>query len=125
MASVMLSGVYLAPVSDLADVLVLNAAVSLAGASGVRGEIRTYAGGVTRLITRAGSVKTATVEVKRASRTTREQLAEWAGVLLLLRDGRGRCIYGSFLSVDEGENAGLPVCDLSLTFTEITTSVEV
>jgi len=125
MTMIVLTGVYLAPVSDLSDILVLNAALELSGVSGVMGEFRPYAGGVWKLIRRTGRIKGASVSVTRASRVTREQLALWAGETLLLRDGRGRCLYGSFLSVDEGENTGLPFCDLSFAFNEITTSVEV
>jgi hypothetical protein len=122
MTQITLSGVYLAPVSDLSDLLILNAGVKLTGASGVVGEFRRYAGGVTRLIQRTGGTKTATVTATRVSRTTREKLAGWVGVTLLLRDGRGRCIYGSFLSIDEGENPGPAYCDVSFAFNEITTS---
>ena len=125
MASVTLYGVWLAPVSDLTDTLVLNGGTTAAGTVGVQGDFRRYAGGRVRLIRQAGQDESVAVSVSHVSRTTREQLNAWAGETLLLRDGRGRLVFGTYLAVDATENPGLPYCDLSLTFTEITTTIEV
>jgi hypothetical protein len=125
MTSISLTGVWLSPVSDPTDVLTLNRGVSVSDSAGVRGDFRPYAGGRVRLISRAGSVKSVQVSVMHADRTTREALDALTGVPLMLRDGRGRLVFGSYLSLEVEEQQGLPYCDLSFTLTEITIPVEV
>ena len=122
MASVQLQGVYLARVADLSTTLRLNAGVEIASAETVRGGFRNYAGGRVRLITMPGRDRRVTVSARRIDRATREQLTAWAGQLLLLRDGRGRKMYGAFLEPSFTEQQGLPFCSAALTFVEVTRS---
>lgn len=126
MAYVTLQGVYLAPVDDYSLQTVLNAGVQpLSDRSGVLGEFRRFDGGRVRLITQAGSERGLAVAVSYANRTTRELLDTWKGKTLLLRDGRGRLVFGSFLTLEVTEQVGLPYCDIAFEFVEITTSSEV
>jgi hypothetical protein len=125
MSHVDLTGVYIAPVSSLSTLTILNAGVTLSEGYGVPGDFRRYAGGRMRLVTRVGSSTSVSVAITHADRTTREALAALAGQTILLRDGRGRAIYGSFLALDVQESQGLPYCDLAFTLNEITTDVEV
>lgn len=119
MATVTLRGIYLAPIADLTDVLHLNAGVELSDGPDARAEGRRYAGGRVRLIGRVGKDRGLAVRARRIDRATREQLDEWAGVPLLLRDGRGRKVYGFYSAPQFTEQPGLPVCDVALTFVEI------
>lgn len=126
MAYVTLTGVYLAPVDDYTLQTVLNAGVQpLSDRTGVIGEFRRFAGGRVRLITQSGTERGLAVTVSRATRTTRELLDSWKGQTLLLRDGRGRLVFGSYLTLEVTEQVGLPYCDLAFEFVEITTDVEV
>lgn len=125
MSSIDLTGVYIAPASSLSTLTILNAGVNVSAVSGVVGDFRRYAGGRTRLITRVGTDHSVNVSITHASRATRETLTALAGQTVLLRDGRGRLVYGSFLALDVKEAQGLPYCDLGFTLTEITTDVEV
>lgn len=119
MASVSLRGVYLAPVAAPSDLLRLNASVELSEVRSLPGGFRRGANGRTRLIRRAGSDRQLQVSVRRADRATRERIKDWSGLLLLLRDGRGRKVYGSYLDPKFSERPGLPVTDITLTFVEL------
>ena len=125
MAEVALQGLYLAPLSDYTEQIVLNAGVTLSESGGPRGEVRIYAGGRLRRVTRAGRPKSTPVRIAYTDRATRETLESWEGVTLMLRDGRGRLIFGSFLPLAVEEVPGLPYCHLSFTFDALTHSVEV
>lgn len=120
MASVTLQGIYLAPVSDLSNVLHLNAGAGLSESSNARAEARAYAAGRIRRVKRVGKDRTLALTARRIDRTTREQLDSWAGELLLLRDGRGRKVYGFYAQPQFAEQPGLPVCDVSLAFVQVT-----
>jgi hypothetical protein len=119
MASVNFRGIYLSRVTDLSDVLRLNATVGLSEARSIPGSFRRGANGRTRLIRRAGLDRSMSVSIGRADRTVRAVLEQWAGELLLLRDGRGRKVYGSYLSPQFAEKPGLPFTAISLTFVEL------
>lgn len=119
MATVTLRGVYLARVSNLADLLVLNAGVTVAGVESKRGEFRTYAGGRVRLITKAGRGRTVQVSAAHTDRPTRERLNAWAGELLLLRDGRGRKMYGSYLELAAADQPGPGLCTVTFAFVAV------
>jgi hypothetical protein len=125
MASIQLYGVWIAPADDLGDQLVLNAAVSLTGSKARAGEVRTYADGRQRLILGAAAPAGASVSAARVDRTTREWLDSHIGDLMLLRDGRGRLLWGSYLALDAEEQPGLPYSSLSFDFLEVSHSVEV
>lgn len=125
MSQITLQGVYIAPVSSLSTLTILNAAVNVSAVPGVLGDFRRYAGGRIRLITRVGTDHSVSVSITHADRATRETLTALAGQTILLRDGRGRCVYGSFLTLDVQETQGLPYCDLGFTLSEITTDVEI
>lgn len=90
-------------------------------AAGVDGEVRTYAGGRRRVITSARKSATYPVTLQLLSDAEVEQLKVWRGRVLLLRDGEGLRVWGSYMALDvtsywdpEG-----PVSDVSLTFTAV------
>ena len=81
------------------------------------GQVRTYAGGRLRLVTTAGVARTAAV--------TRDQI-NWlqsvVGQTVLVRDDRGRKIWGTFLTPKVTENQHNGNGDVTLTINEITYS---
>lgn len=116
MSQLNLQGVFLHRVAEPAVFVRLNAGVTVAGSNTVRGEFRTYAAGRVRLVTRPGRSRMVEVAARRVDRPTRETLDDWAGQLLLLRDGRGRKVYGSYLEAAVVEQPGQAFCDLSFEF---------
>jgi hypothetical protein len=126
MASIAFEGCFLAPVSDLSDTTYLAAALGVAGQNSKRGEIRMYAGGRTRLVTRPGTVESVNVTVKNTTQANRAAIEALVGELILYRDGRGRKIYGAIFNVSATELTGSQeLCDLSFTVTSVTHSEEV
>jgi hypothetical protein len=120
MASITLQGVYLAPVTDLSDTLRINAGAQVSESPDARAEGRRYSAGRVRMVKRVGKDRQVPLSFRRIDRATREQLDEWSGTLLLLRDGRGRKLYGFYSTVSFQEQPGLAFCDASLTFTRVT-----
>lgn len=129
MASIDITAVVLAPVSDLSDQLVFshdqNMGVEVREANQIPSEHCLTAGGRTRHIIEEGDVETVTVEVGYATRTEREALKDLRGQLLLYRDYRGRCWFGMVSSVPVRERPGPQTCDLEFTFERDTYDIEV
>ena len=86
------------------------------------GEVRTYAGGRLRLVTTAGIARTATVTIVEASRDQINWLQSVTGQLVLIRDDRGRKIWGTFLNPKVTENQHNSYGDVTLIVNEITYS---
>jgi hypothetical protein len=125
-ASIELTGIWLALLSDLAIQLHFTK-VELDNPQGqVPGDFRLYANGVVRLMTSVGKLRSVPVKLHGVSRTDRETLEDWQGQLMLYRDSRGRILYGSFLDLGGPDKRGSEgLADLSFTFTAITHSPEV
>ena len=88
------------------ELLGSNSAPSRSQSFGVKGEIRTYAGGRQRAIGTigmSGSWKFTLVEL---TQTNVETLKTWmsSGVTVLARDHRGQSMYGTFFDVGFSEN---------------------
>lgn len=64
------------------------------------GEVRSYAGGRRRVITNARTAATFPLTLQWLTTADVDQLMAWRGRLLLLRDGLGRRIFGTYLSLD-------------------------
>jgi hypothetical protein len=122
-AAVHLAGVYLARIADLGTVLRLNRGVALEEGGGRRARQSVGANGRLRLIRRPGVNRPLTVKASRVDRRTRELLYVWEAQEALLRDGRGRVVFGFYVEPDIVELPGLPVCDVTLRFQPL--SVEV
>jgi hypothetical protein len=76
MASISFGGVYLAPATDLSDTLYLENAIGFTGRKRKSGEVREYAGGRLRLITRSGESNLSTVKAQHMEREDRVILHE-------------------------------------------------
>ena len=125
MASVTLSGVHLAPVSDYTKQIIVNAGVAVEQSGGIRGEARVRAGGRIQFVKQAGKVRGWSVSFPRVSRTVKETIEGWEGELLLIRDGHGLLAFGTFVQPQITSLTGLPFFEIAFAFTEITHSIEV
>ena len=85
-------------------------------------EVRRYAGGRVRAVTRPGTTKELSLSFEHADRSDMHQLEDWIGSTVLYRDPRGRRLWGVFGAVDEGELPGVgeDTVNVNLTFTQTT-----
>lgn len=122
MASIRLDTVLLGPVDDLTSQVRLDVA-SLRERDGKAGEVRTYANGRRRHVARAGRQRTVTVQAEvLRNRVLLHSLRSWEGQTVLLRDPRGRKVYGVFFDLEIDENITADLATVSLTLTETTFS---
>lgn len=114
---------FLAPVSDLSDTLSLGQYEESA-TNGARTEVRTYAGGRRRLVSRPGATLQVSVAYRFVLRADYQSLLDLLGQVVLFRDQRGRQVFG-VLSDVSGRETFVPadrVEDVSFTITEVTYS---
>lgn len=124
MASVTFGRLWLNPADDLAAGRSFRLHEITAGPS-LEGEFNRYAGGRIRLITRAGGAKqTHQVKLKHCDRAAIDQLEDWIGRVLLVRDPDGRRFFGAYLQMPVEERI-IRTGDVSLTFTEVTVNESV
>jgi hypothetical protein len=85
-------------------------------------DVRRYAGGRVRSVTRPGTTKQLSLSFELADRADMLQLEDWIGTTVLYRDPRGRRLWGVFGAVDEGELPGVgeDTVNVNLTFSQIT-----
>lgn len=128
MASVNLDYLYLHDANDEPTFLALDLD-SLTATPTKQGSIRRLASGRRRAVLREGSDDPLEVGVEQVSRADRETLASWVreGRLILLRDPRGRALWGHAfaLNVEEMPLAPDEAANLTFTFETITHSEEV
>ena len=87
------------------------------------GEVRTYAGGRLRLITRAGIARSYVLTLPACSRDQITWLETNAGQLMCVRDDRGRKIRAAYFEVPVDEIPTDPTLgDIVLTLSEVTFS---
>lgn len=85
-------------------------------------DVRRYAGGRTRSVTRPGVKKQLNLAFELAARDDMHTLEDWIGKTVLYRDPRGRRLWGVFGAVDESEIPGASgdVVNVNVTFQETT-----
>lgn len=88
------------------------------------GDVRVYANGRLRTITRA--VRRQTISITLVDVTTEEVdlLDSWMGALTMYRDPRGRLLFGSYFSLDVTEYKDGSGFSASFTIAEVTHSIE-
>jgi hypothetical protein len=127
MAVVSLTDLWLHDAADLSDFVTLEVS-ELVEVPAIEAPIRRYASGVLRMV-RSGEVQHSyAVLCRLPSRSAVDQLREWAGQLLMLRDPLGRKRFGRFEEATFRELAMRDtdiVYEVELTFDEITHSEEV
>lgn len=89
-------------------------------------EVRRYAGGRVRAVTRRGRTKRLNLNFELAERADLEQLEEWIGEVVMFRDPLGRLVFGVYGAVEGGEIPGTDgtVLKVNLTLDEVTYSIE-
>ena len=110
---------------NLASDLTQSITMVLTGESDVTSrpvDVRRYAGGRVRSVTRPGTTKLLSLSFELADRADMYQLEDWLGSTVLYRDPRGRRLWGVFGAVDEGELPGVgeDTVNVNLTFTQTT-----
>ena len=110
---------------NLASDLTQSITMVLTGASDMTSrpvDVRRYAGGRVRSVTRPGTTKLLSLSFELADRADMYQLEDWLGTTVLYRDPRGRRLWGVFAAVDEGELPGVgeDTVNVNLTFTQTT-----
>ena len=125
MASISITDAWIGPVSALSTQIQIGAA-SITGGNSKSGAIMHYAGGRTRLVTRPGTVESVQVSTIPTSKTIRDALDDLVGELILIRDHRGRKVYGAMFNVRADEVKGSShLCKLSFAVSSVTHSEEV
>jgi hypothetical protein len=86
------------------------------------GEFRPYAGGRIRVITSARKMATFPLTMQLLSDADVALLESWQGQVVLLRDGEGRRVWGSYLAgdVESFYDAAGTLNNMALTFTAVT-----
>lgn len=110
----------IAPVSDLSDVLLLGSDSETVDVSSTVG-VRRYAGGRDRVVSSPGQSSQVSIMASYITRADYLALLNLVGVLVLVRDVRGRRIWGVIGSVS-GSEAVTDFVTASFTLTSATVS---
>lgn len=89
----------------------------------VPGEVRVYAQGRRRIITRTGSAQTLTATLRQVTSAELDTLEDWRGDLLMLRDHRGRLVFGTFFDMAVTDYTDRSGYDVAITFQQVTTTL--
>ena len=122
MTTLVLTHVAIAPASDPSNILFL-AQYSEGQTTAVPAEVRRYAGGRDRVITGPGSTTSITMAFRYMTRADLTSLEALIGQLVIVRDQRGRRIWGVIAGVTASEwLAADRLEDVSVTHTSSTYS---
>jgi hypothetical protein len=88
-------------------------------------ETRRLAGGRFRAITTLGVRRSQTFGLRDISLAEAQMLEDWIGQLVLIRDNRGRKMFGTYAEVQYVDNMSVNYYDVSLVVTEVTYSESV
>jgi hypothetical protein len=99
---------------------IASPSIGNASASGVEGEVRTYAGGRQRYIGKAGTGGTIDRTLRLLTVTQVEKLESWCGQTVLVRDYRGQHWWGVFSKVTRIAVKGTSKYDASFTLSLVT-----
>jgi hypothetical protein len=123
MTTLTLDKVAVAPVSDLSAVVFLPQTTETF-VDAIPSEVRIYAGGRRRAVTRPGASRNITLTLRQLDRDDYDTLAGYRGQVMLVRDQRGRAVYGVFSSINGAVERDRPtlVMDVTVAFSEVTVS---
>lgn len=122
MASVALRTLWLNDAADLTDALSLPGMSSLSVASQAPGAVRRMANGRLRSVSRAGQARTVDATFDACTRAEIAWLDAHVGRIVLIRDDRGRKLFGIYYEVPVDEHQYDDQGDVNLTLTEVTFS---
>ena len=122
MTELALTDTIIAPVSDLTDTLTIGQYAEAEAVTDTT-TVRTYAGGVRRIVSTPGRQQSYALSYRYMSRANYDALLDLVSVPVLFRDQRARAVYGVIAGVTGSEFAvsGL-VEDVSFTVQNITFS---
>jgi hypothetical protein len=89
------------------------------------GEVRTYAGGRRRAVSQAGEAGTYTFTLMLVPRATVDTLHSWEGLLVQVRDHKGRQFFGVFNAITVTEYVSRSSWDVTIALTAVTYDVGV
>lgn len=98
MTTLDLTELYIAPVSDLSDIITVNVRTEDATVA-AQSQVRRYAGGRDRLVFSPGETRMVAFTALSVDRSDYLALLDLIGTLALFREPRGRAIYGVAHSV--------------------------
>ncbi len=123
MTTVNLGAVWLNKASDLTDAQAFNNVIVLKVAKAKDGSVRALANGRLRIVTTSTEQQVYELTLELCTRTQITWLEDRVGVLMCLRDDRGRKVYGTYFQVTADENvARSDYTNATLTFYESTHS---
>lgn len=123
MAEVELDDLWLHTASDLSDYLMLELNGEVEDTS-KQAVARRYANGRVRMIASAGTFARLDLRLEQVELPDVATLRSWVGTELLLREPRGRVMFGFYDSIRVEEVAAVGLAQVSLTFQEITGTIE-
>ena len=122
MTELALTDTILAPISDLTDTLVIGQYAETENVADVT-SVRTYAGGVRRIVSTPGTDKAYNLSYRQMSRASFDSLLDLVSVPILFRDQRSRAVYGVISSVYGAEaESSDRIKDVTFTVQNITYS---
>jgi hypothetical protein len=137
-ATVRMTRAHLAPVSNMSTGGIICGTSGSIGGGGSRsdtfeqsGDFRTYANGVTRLVTGTATSRSQSLVLRALPQTDVVKVQAMVGKTCLFRDTYGRKVYGSFLvtSITDtpltGDADGTLITDIAITFQSVTYTEEV
>lgn len=119
MAAVDFCALILNDAGNLSDAVYLPTLSGLIIGVDTPGEVRRYANGHTRLVTRAGRARKARARLPLLGRSEIAWIEEHAGRMVLIRDGQGHKFYGAYFSPEFDEVGFIPEAGTELTFSEL------
>lgn len=120
MATVTLDEGWLHDAANLATFVRVDLS-SVAESAEIPADVRRYAGGRLRLVTKPGPARTVSVACKLADRAAVDTLRSWVGRLLLYRDPTGRKVWSMFgeVSITEIPGGDSTFADCSFVLREV------
>lgn len=91
----------------------------------ITGDVRTYANGRLRIVSRVGAKQQLGVTLEQVTDADLVTLESWRGVLLYLRDHRGRTLFGTYFSMKVDDYLDRSGYAVSVTFQQVTSTVAV
>jgi hypothetical protein len=104
MASLRLQSLVLSDAVDLADSMTFPLMTALSVPTAVRGEIRTYAGGRERSVSRRGRRRRVVAALPNCTRAQVAWLEDHLDRLVLARDDRGHKLFGKYFDLEPAEH---------------------
>lgn len=122
MAGVTLGTLWLNDAADLSDGIAFPLMSKLTVVTAQPGEVRTMANGRLRMVSRAGRSRTWQADLPNLDRTAVDWLEDHLGELVLVRDDRGRKMFGTYLTLPDDAHRYDAESDVQITLLEVTHS---